>query len=163
MFCPACGSKNTSDQRFCRKCGMNLESTVDALRDWTPTQSKGLQRQERRLEKFGQIAFGGFGIVLVVAVAGLIYTIVTKMVLVGDQPFVGLLLIAFMVFAVLALGYVVFNEDLKEKRKKVGRPLPNELDSPAVTGRLLEEKEFEPVPTVTENTTNLLPVNERDR
>ncbi|HKP69825.1 MAG TPA: zinc ribbon domain-containing protein [Pyrinomonadaceae bacterium] len=163
MFCPACGSNNATDQRFCRKCGMNLESTSDALREWRPSESVSLLTQERRLERFGQFAFGGFGIVLVLAVAGLIYTIFTKMVLVGGQPVAGLLLIAFLVFAVLTLGYVVFNEDLKEKRKKAGRTLPNELENPAVTGRLLEDKEFEPMPTVTENTTNLLPLPKPER
>jgi hypothetical protein len=70
---------------------------------------------------------------------------------------VGILLIAFILFAVLSLTYVVFHEGLKEKRKKAMQVPPQELHPPVATGKLIEEREFEPIPTVTENTTDLLP------
>jgi len=142
---------------------MNLESTAEALSAWTPRENVDFAQRERRLERFGQFAFGGFGIVLVFAVLGLIYTIFTKMVLVGEQPWAGVLLIGFIIFAMLTLTYVVFNEDLKEKRKKARPVPPNELEGAATTGKLLEEKEFEPIPTVAEHTTDLLPVRDRER
>jgi len=163
MFCPACGSTNTIDQRFCRKCGMNLESTVESLREWAPIESDDLARRERFVEHFGQFAFAGFGLVLLISVIGLIYTIIVKMILAGDQPWAGVILVNFLVFAVLALGYVVYKEDLKERRKKARPAPPNELESPGVTGKLLEQKEFEPIPTVIEDTTDLLPVRDRER
>ena len=163
MFCPACGSKNKNDQRFCRSCGMNLESAAESLRDLKPTEQSDLARREHFLEVFGNIAFGGFGIVLLIAVLGLIYYIFTRMVLGGEQPLAGVLLINFILFAVLTLVYVIANEDLKEKKKKARPAPPKELENPVVTGKLLEEKEFEPIPTVTENTTDLLPVRDRER
>ena len=146
---------------------MNLESTAASLLDQFPDSERyELTKREQRLERFGQFAFGGFGIVLLIAIAGLIYTILTKMVLAGQQPLAGILLIAFIVFAALTLAYVVFAEDLKDKRKR-GRaeatPGPDELKAPAVTGRLIEEREFVPIGTVTENTTDLLPVRDRER
>jgi len=141
---------------------MNLESTAETLQAWTPTEDLKLAQRERRLELFGGIAFGGFGIVLVIAVAGLIYTILTKMVLGGDQPWAGVVLINFLLFAVLSLVYVIFKEDLKERRKKARQAPPSELESPVVTGKLLEEKEFESIPTVIEDTTDLLPVRMKD-
>ena len=167
MYCPSCGSKNSTDQRFCRACGMNLESTASSLREQYPDSERyELTKREQRLERFGQFAFGGFGIVLLIAIGGLIYTIFTKMVLTGQQPLAGILLSAFIVFAALTLAYVVFAEDLKDKRKR-GRAEaiggPDELRSPAVTGRLLEEREFVPAASVTENTTDLLPVADRER
>ena len=142
---------------------MNLESTAESLREWAPIESDDLARRERFLERFGQFAFTGFGLVLLIAVIGLIYTILVKMVLAGDQPWAGVILINFIVFAILTLAYVVFKEDLKERRKKARPAHPNELESPAVTGKLLEEKEFEPIPTVIEDTTDLLPVRDRER
>ncbi len=138
---------------------MNLEQATQSLLEQFPSGSRpDLDRREHRIEKFGQLAFGGFMVVVAIAVLGLIYTILDRMVFSGDNPLVGVLLTAFIVFAALTLAYVIFSEDLKEKRKKgTLSPRPGELEAPAVTGRLLEEKLFEPVPSVTEDTTNLLP------
>jgi hypothetical protein len=165
MFCPGCGAKNSTDQRFCRNCGLNLESAAQSLLEQFPAgRVPGLDRRERMLERFGQFAFGGFGVVLLVAILGIIYTILTRMVLSGEQPWAGLLLIAFIIFAAMTLAYVVFAEDLKEKRKKWASSLPAELEGRTVsTGKLMEEREFQPIPTVTENTTDLLPTKDRSR
>ena len=134
---------------------MNLEQAAQSLLEQFPAgDGLDLVRRERRLERLGKVAFGGFGVVLILAVCGMIYAILTKFVFAGDQPWVGLLLIAFLIFAVLSLAYVVFREDLKEKRQKTRSAA---LEMPAVTGRLLEEKQFEPIPAVTESTTDLLP------
>jgi hypothetical protein len=143
---------------------MNLEPAAQSLLEQFPAGERpDLARREQRLERFGQVAFGGFGIVLLIAVVGIIYTIFTKMILVGEQPWAGALLIAFIIFAVLTLTYVVFAEDLKEKRKKTAPAEPRELEGPRTTGRLLDESRFEPAPTVTEQTTDLLPSQKRDR
>ena len=164
MYCPACGAKNSTQQRFCRSCGLNLEPAAQSLLEQFPAGERpDLARREQRLERFGQLAFGGFGIVVLIAAVGIIYTIFRRMVLAGDQPWAGALLIAFIIFAVLTLTYVVFAEDLKEKRKKAVFTEPRELEGPRTTGRLLDESRFEPVPTVTERTTDLLPSQKRDR
>ena len=146
---------------------MNLESTAASLSEQFPDRERyELTKREQQLERFGQFAFGGFGIVLLIGIAGLIYTILTKMVLVGQQPLAGILLIAFIIFAALTLAYVVFAEDLKDRRKR-GRAEagqgPSELQEPAVTSRLLEEREFIPAGSVTEKTTDLLSVHDRER
>ena len=143
---------------------MNLESASQSLLEQFPSgQSEDLYLRERSLERFGRIASVGFGGVLIVAVLAVLYTIFTRMVVTGQQPLAGLLLIAFIVFAVLTLGYVFFNEDLKERRKQKAPVEPRELDLPIATGRLIEEREFEPIPTVTERTTDLLPTKARER
>ena len=138
---------------------MNLEPAAQSLLEHFPAGDRAdFDRRERRVEKFGQIAFTGFMIVITLAVLGIIYAILDRMVFSGKQPIYGILLMAFIVFALLTLAYVVFKEDLKEKRMKAGRaPTPAELERPAVTARLIEEKEFEPIPAVTESTTELLP------
>ena len=96
-------------------------------------------------------------IVIGLAVVGLIYAILDKMVFSGDNPWAGILLMNLIIFAMLTLAWVVFREDLKEKRQKARSAAAKELEMPVVTGRLIEEREFEPIPTVTENTTDLLP------
>ncbi len=119
MFCPNCGAKNTTEQKFCRSCGLNLEQTAVSLLEQIPSsESAELLKRERNLEKFGNIAFGGFGLVLLTAISAIIYFIITRMILSGTNVFFGILLIAFLIFAGLSLVYVMFNEDLKERKQK---------------------------------------------
>ncbi len=159
MFCPNCGANNSTEQKFCRSCGLNLEQTALSLLEQIPSaESAGLLKRQKNLEKFGSIAFGGFGVVLLIAVSAIIYLIFTKVILSGNSVFGGILLIAFLVFAALTLVYVGFNEDLKERMQKTNPTLlnNNELDEKRDTAKLLEEKPFEPIPSVTENSTELL-------
>ncbi len=138
---------------------MNLEQTALSVLEQFPTgQSFSIQRQERMLERFGQIAFGGFGVVVLTAVGGFIYLIITKLILTGVNFWGGILLTAFILFAGLTLAYVILNESLKEKRSKLNPAAATggaELAAPE-TGRLLPEKDFEPAASVTEGTTRLL-------
>jgi len=157
MFCPNCGANNSTEQKFCRSCGLNLERTAESLLEQMPSaESAKLLKRERNLEKFGSIAFGGFGVVLLSAVIAIIYLIFTKVILTGNSIFGGILLIAFIIFAALTLVYVVFNEDLKERKQKMNPTLKNNLSEKQNTAKLLEEKPFEPIPSITENTTGLL-------
>jgi hypothetical protein len=157
MYCPNCGANNANEQSFCRACGLNLEKTAESLLEQIPTaESASLLRRERNLEKFGNIAFAGFGLVLLTGVAGLVYTIISEMIFDGKQPWVGLLLAAFIIFAVLALAYVVLKEDIKERKQKTNPYRPHEIPAADKTFKLLEDKPFEPIQSVTEATTNPL-------
>jgi len=169
MFCPNCAAKNSTEQRFCRACGMNLEQTAATLEEQFPAR-KGveLDRAGRRLERFGQIAFGGFGIVVAIAILGIIYAIVTKMILAGTQPIAGVILVLFLIFAALTLAYVVFAEDLKEKRKEMMKApaagtVAADSNLERDTNNLLSDPINKPVPSVIEDTTDLLPVEKKTR
>lgn len=150
---------------------MNLETSARSLLEQFPSGERpDLDRREQRIERFGSVVFTGFMVVVGIAVLGLLYVILDRMVFSGQQIAFGILLMAFIVFALLTLVFVVFREDLKEKRLKAapglsgqtGRSSDQSLETPAVTGRLIEEGNFEPIPSVTENTTNLLPTSKRD-
>jgi hypothetical protein len=139
---------------------MNLETAAQALREQFPGDSiRDLDRRERRIEKFGQVAFGGFAVVVLIGVLALIYTILDRMVFSGEKILVGIIAIIAIVFATLLLAYVFMREDLKDKRKKAGgyKESADQLQTP--TSKLLEDKPAEPIPTVIEDTTELLPVN----
>src|SRR5436190_6089964 len=164
MFCPNCGQKNSESQKFCRACGMNLQQTAIALAEQFPGKSGSeIEQKEQRLERFGRVVFGGFGTVIGVAIIGLLYAIVKNSILAGDQPLVGLILALFVVFAALALTWVVMNEDLKEKRKKRygGVETADQLAAKLVTNQLLNEAEATAVDSVIEDTTDLLPLENR--
>lgn len=164
MFCPNCGANNSTEQKFCRSCGLNLEQTALSLLEQIPSaESAKLLKSQKNLERFGQIVFGGFGLVLLTGIGSIIYLIFTKMILNGESVFAGILLVAFMIFAALSLAYVAFNEDLKERKQRANPTLQNELAGQTETARLLEEKPFEPAASVTERTTELLHVEQKTR
>jgi len=157
MFCPNCAANNRTGQKFCRSCGLNLEKSAESLIEQLPNaQSASLLKQTQLVEKFGNFALGGFGVVLLAGVSTVIYFIFSKMILTGVNVLAGILLIAFLIFALLSLIFVFFNESIKEKKAKINPALPNELTEAKETGKLLEGKSFEPVPSVTENSTELL-------
>jgi hypothetical protein len=164
MFCPNCGANNTTEQKFCRACGLNLEGAAASLLEQIPSAEAGkLLKREKNLEKFGNFAFGGFAVVIFAAICAIIYWILSRMFLGGSSVFGGILMIAFLIFAGLTLTYVIFKEGLKEKKQKANPTLKNELAESPETGKLLEEKRFDPVPSIIENTTDLLPIESRAR
>ncbi len=112
------------------------------------------------LERFGQIAFGGFGVVVLTAIAGLIYWIVTKVILTGESFWGGILLIAFMVFAALTLAYVFLRESINEKKQKIN---PQLAGNPDASVPRLGDATFQPAVSVIEDTTDLLPVENRTK
>lgn len=157
MFCPNCGANNSTEQKFCRACGLNLGKSAESLIEQMPSaQSANLLRHEKAIERFGNFALGGFGVVVVIGVAALSWILVTKVLLTGTNVFATVLLISFFVFAILSLIFVVLNESLKERRAKGNPRLVNELNEVKNTGKLLEDKPFEPAASVTENSTELL-------
>lgn len=157
MFCPNCGANNSVEQKFCRSCGLNLEKSAESLIEQLPNaQNANLIKQTRAIEKFGNFALGGFGVVLLTAISAIVYLIFTKMILTGANVLAGVLIIAFLIFAILSLAFVYLNEAAKEKKAKTNSILNDELTGKRETGKLLEEKPFEPVGSVTENSTELL-------
>jgi predicted membrane protein len=145
------------EQKFCRACGIELEKIVEFLneRQLATQQDENSLRQRIWLESFGTVAFGGLLTIIIIAVGAIIYAIVTKLVLTGSSVLFGILLTAFIVFALLSLIYVFFNETLKETQNKRKQSI-NELNEPKITANLIGEKHFEPATSVTENSTELL-------
>jgi hypothetical protein len=143
---------------------MNLESVSESLLSQFPNaQQATLQKQEKMLERFGTYVFGGFAVMVGLGALSLIIGVIFAMVVSGKDPVKGILLALFLTFASLALSYVFLNEVLKEKRKKFKATTATALSPAAETGKLLETGSFEPIPSIIEDTTNLLPVESRTR
>jgi len=140
---------------------MNLTDIAASFLQQFPHEgAANIQKQERMLERFGQIAFGGFGLVILAAVVGIIYWIVAKVILTGESFWAGILLIAFIVFAALTLAYVFLRESINEKKQKIN---PQLTGNPDVSAGRLGDSNFQPAMSVIEDTTDLLPVENRTK
>lgn len=136
-----------------------MEKSAESLLEQIPNaENAKIIKIERNLERFG-----GFGIILFTAIGGIIFYIFTRMVLTGENIFAGISLIAFMVFAALTLIYLGFNEHLKERKQKLNPNLNNDLTEKQEINKLLENKSFIPVQSVTENSTELFPVENKTK
>jgi len=157
MFCPNCGANNSTQQKFCRSCGFNLEKSAESLIEQMPSaQTTSLAHREKLIERFGNFALGGLGIVGIIGIFALLRFLVTNIMVPGTNVFAVVLLAAFFIFAILSLVFVVLNESIKEKKAKSNSALIEEIPESIKTGKLLEEKPFEPAATITENSTELL-------
>jgi hypothetical protein len=159
MLCPNCGT-TTTEHKFCRNCGMNLEPVSRALAAHLApggaaavaareAKRRAMKRATNRLAKgflsgVVVILFGLFVISVLPGKAFQVFGVAAA--LIGLVTALASLLTAFRTAADLAVG-----------------PAPPALDgeAAATTGRLLHEMTVEPAASVTERTTDLLNVERK--
>jgi len=162
MYCPNCATKTSTDQKFCRACGLALEKIAASLSEQMPTKvDRTLQQQKERFEKMGMAALGVFALGVLVFIG---YSVGYKLMMSQGNILAGLAMLGFIVMIACGLTSVV----LFAKAKEVGegtlkRPTQKNLSSNESTKELLTEGNFEPVPSITDRTTDLLVVEKRDR
>ena len=160
MYCPNCGTKTSIDQNFCRACGLGLEKIAVSLTEQLPTKpNRSLQEQKERFEKLGMAALSVFGLGILAFIA---YSIVYKLMMSKGDILTGLAMIGFIIMIACGLASVVLFAKAKEAGEEATKRKPQELSSDQSTKELLTEGHFEPVPTVTDRTTELLTVERRD-
>lgn len=143
---------------------MNLESSAASMLEQFPEGSGySLQRQERALERFGKVAFIGFGIAAVLGVIAICYIILTNMIFSGTQPLAGILFLAFVIFAALGLTYVIWNEILKEQRRKLNKTPDLTSSEPNIFLPPRDTNDLIPIPSVVEDTTKRLKIDAKNR
>lgn len=160
MYCPNCGTQTSIDQNFCRACGLGLEKIALSLTEQLPEKPNlNLQRQKARFEKLGVAALSVFGLGLL---SFLFYTVGYKLLTSDASLFSKLALIGFVIMVVCGLASVVLFAKANEVGQEATKRKPQDLPSSASTKELLTEGHFEPIPTVTDRTTELLTVERRD-
>jgi len=154
MFCPNCGKANSIDQKFCRSCGFNLEETSRSVTQQQPTiaANKALTARKEFIEKV-LLTICGVGLTIFVII--LIWLIVTDIILGKGQIAGGILGIAFILGMAISLVLIVYRQVLIDAAAK-GRPAAPETPLPEAQTRQLGESTVEPIPSVTEPTTDLL-------
>lgn len=159
MFCPNCGSKNSTQQKFCRACGLSLEKTAQSLVEQIPAKiDQSLERRKEKLERFGFIALCGVG---VVGAGALFYMIIFNMMLAQGKILGGLALLTIIICGISAAFFFNYANFLKEKGVKNRLQPPEELREDETPAKLLGDSYLEPIPSVTERTTELLYVERK--
>ncbi|MET0650156.1 MAG: hypothetical protein ABW208_26405 [Pyrinomonadaceae bacterium] len=158
MLCPNCGTKTTTEHKFCRACGMNLEPVARALVEHLSPEGAARAASARASERravrrltnglFAGLAVVLFGILLMAFLPGKGFKLIG--------------VAAALVGIVVALISVL--SPLRSMGDAVKESAPRALDgAAATTGRLLQEPTVEPLPSVTERTTELLHVEPKDK
>ena len=162
MYCPNCGTKTSIDQNFCRACGLGLEKIALSLTEQLPARvDQSLQARKDRLEKMGVAALSVFGLGVL---SFLLYSIGYKLMMSQGNIVAGLAIIGFVIMIACGLTSVILFARAKELGEEAtkGRSQPELSKGTETTKELLSEGHFEPVPTVTERTTELLVVEKRE-
>jgi hypothetical protein len=151
MYCPNCGTKNETKQRFCRSCGIELKEFLAGL-------SK-LEKFEIAdtdwLKKLGVFTIGLVGAVLICLLCVLLFS--------SLRLDLGSALVFMMILFGIALGVLaVFLFDNYELKNALKSTRERETYLPPAqverwnTNKELPKSSFEPIPSVTESTTELI-------
>jgi hypothetical protein len=151
------------EQKFCRACGLGLEKIALSLNEQLPTRAdENLMSQKERFERMGMVLLSVFG----VGVLGLIaYGVVYKMMITQGKVLGALALLAFIIMGACGLLSTVLFAKAKEAEEAAGKRRLASKDAAVVTTptkELLGEGHLEPVPSVTDRTTDLLYAEKKD-
>jgi hypothetical protein len=159
MLCPNCGTQTTNEQKFCRNCGMNLEPVSKAIAthlaqgglDAPPAEAEGERRDLRRMTN---------GLILGVAVILVGALVLADARLFMLRPWLKMLG-TFLTCLGVFVSLLAVLSPLRSAGRRRGATLPDKPEGARTTGRLLHESTIEPVPSVTERTTDLLGVERK--
>jgi hypothetical protein len=157
MHCPRCGTNATIGQQFCRSCGLNLEKVSELLGEEVELSSASderarLRERQRKFEQWGGIA--GLVTFLLILLT-LIVVVFSQMILKQKALLIpGLLLILLAIGAAVMGLFQTYSKSLMAKLANPTRPRSFDLPGSGEMRRL--EGHREPVPAVTEGTTELL-------
>ncbi len=160
MYCPNCGKTNSTEQKFCRSCGLSLDKIAQSVVEQLPAKehSQRLQSRQQQVELWLTIILGG---TFSIFVGAIIWMIIYKIIIVKGEILGGLILIGVLLGLIVSFLLVIYRESLLEARTK--RNSQATLPEAEITDRTLSESRLETLPSVTERTTELLTVENRER
>lgn len=162
MLCPNCGTKMTTEHKFCRNCGMNLEPVTRALAAHLSgggaTAARAAHETDRSRARrmtnglLASIFVVLFGVLLMAFLPGKAFKFLGV-----ASAFIGI------VAALVSVLFPLRSMGAADAAQVEVPPTALDATSPT-TGRLLHEQTFDRVPTsVTDHTTELLHVEVHDR
>ena len=157
MLCPNCGTTTTTtEHKFCRSCGMNLEPVARALAahlslgGGAAAAAAAREAERRSVRRMKDGLFAGvvvilFGVLMMAFLPGKAFRLF------------GVVSALIGIVAALAAVFSTLRRTAGDDEAVAASP-PALEGAAAETGRLLEEGTSEPVPSVAERTTELLGV-----
>ena len=150
MYCPNCGKDNSNEQRFCRSCGLSLQTISKVLNSELSADYDLIEIEKRKPKKWHNPLMYGF----IMLILGLTIIFFGRTVL-GEQ------LIADIGTAIAFLGVIIFGYKGFSLMFPKSNILPQSKRAKALSGneptnKLPSATEFEGLPSVTEHTTRHL-------
>lgn len=155
IFCPNCGANNKIEQSFCRFCGLNLEDSIKTLR----AQFAGRENTEHFIKLGWAKQISDYlSISLITAIVIILFSTVYGYFTTGE--FQGRRLWVSAIFLIIlsqsGLNYFRRKSTAGYWEESVEKRAADKELKPLETNKLIEDRPFESVSSVTENSTRLL-------
>jgi len=161
MYCPNCSKENSTEQSYCRACGLKLGVIAEVMAEILPSEENATRRRRKViLERLGK---GSLSIAGLIALMSFIFAAALyKLILFGPEVIFLASAIALAVFVVLGVGLIGYSKlFLPHVTTDNGTDATEGTPSIRPTGKLIEDRPFEPAASIVENTTDLLPQKPR--
>jgi hypothetical protein len=154
MYCPVCSTKFTVAQKFCRACGFGLEKVVQSVGEQFPAKlDEDLIERKNRYERWGVAALSIFG----TGVLGfLLFMFGYKLMLSKGIVLAALAVLGLFIVLGSGLLSVILFAKAKEVHEKSSKYRPHQMSENSAGDNLLTERYLEPLPSISESTTDLL-------
>ena len=143
---------------------MKLDAITQIVIEQKPTEEyAALQRRKERFERLGIFSLGLFAFLAVGLILG--WTTYYKLHWFGFNVIFGAAFVAMFVFGLLSVFFFNYPkvfmrmDKVNPRLEDTSSPVSAETDlPPAATAKLIDDRPFDPAPSVAEHTTDLLPV-----
>ena len=156
MHCPSCGAESNLEQRYCRSCGMDLETVSKLVVEHSSPEAlkleESLTRKNKQQRMYQSLKWGMISLILGMAVLTIVKTLAL------DKTFnlVGALLL-FMAMGLMAYSVLApMGERASRSRKLPGSGRTSELSEAETTKALPGAGVPIPAASITERTTQLI-------
>jgi hypothetical protein len=158
MYCPNCSSEASTEQKFCRSCGMELQAVADLIRDQSPMVKPESPQQPTLESRQRAMLIWGLVTTLGAAAVGASLKILGREGIHPAGEFTPYVSVIAVVAAIFGMGLMCY-PFLQQTWSKPSSRKPA-LPKPEPTMRLRPALLSEEQPSITEQTTEFLEASE---
>ena len=165
MYCPSCGIQTSSDPKYCRSCGMDLQMISQAVGEHSGQIIEIGDARDKELQRWGKItSLIGISVLSLLGIGAFICLSISKVLGMsfddfGFDYFAPIVFTIALCLMVIGAGLVSYPNIRKELRRPLGAKRVGSADT---TGQLGVSDRAEGMTSITERTTNLLETEDTD-